>query len=51
VQASTIARAPALEITFCSRTIACADAWGAARIIETPGWGNLNLNRSVTHEE
>jgi hypothetical protein len=25
--------------------------WGAARIIETPGWGKLNLNRSVTHEE
>jgi len=26
VQASTIARAPALEMTFCSRTSACADA-------------------------
>ena len=25
--------------------------WGAARIIETPGWGKLNLNRSVGYDE
>jgi hypothetical protein len=25
--------------------------WGAARIIETPGWGKLNRNRSVRHDE
>lgn len=26
-------------------------AWGAVRIIETPGWGKLNLNRSVAYDE
>ena len=25
--------------------------WGAVRIIETPGWGKLNLNRSVAYDE
>ena len=26
-------------------------SWGAVRIIETPGWGKLNLNRSVAYDE
>jgi len=29
---------------------ACVE-WGAVRIIETPGWGKLNLNRSVAYDE
>ncbi len=27
------------------------DRWGAARIVETPGCGKLNLNRSIRHDE